>query len=177
MIKLANQYNSAGEKCVYVLNQSDDLSHFRDATFDFIYSCRVLQHMRPDYCLAYLREFVRLLTADGVLVFQEPAARLDDTPSLIAPVEDSTWKQNLKAITPGMIHALYWKLKGAHLQRQLERQPKMEMYCIAKEEMVTFLKSLACIVVDVQEDDSAPSYLSLRYCVTKEKRKSNNGVQ
>ena len=49
---------------------------FDDNSFDFIYSYVVLQHMRPDYALSYLREFVRVLAPGGVMAFQLPCRRI-----------------------------------------------------------------------------------------------------
>ena len=72
MIDLAWKHNAFGSRCHYVLNQRDDLSLFTDASFDFIYSGRVLQHMKPEYIQKYLVELMRVLAPQGVLVFQLP---------------------------------------------------------------------------------------------------------
>jgi hypothetical protein len=73
MIKRANQFNRY-DGCTYHLNTNDDLRLFSDASFDLIYSGAVLQHMEPRYSLAYIPEFVRLLTSDGVAVFEAPSS-------------------------------------------------------------------------------------------------------
>jgi SAM-dependent methyltransferase len=54
--------------CRYVVN-SDARLPFEDESFSFIYSNIVLQHVPQRFSEQYLREFVRLLTQDGVLVF------------------------------------------------------------------------------------------------------------
>jgi len=53
---------------------------FEDASFDFVLTLIVLQHMRQDYSAAYLREFLRLLRPGGIMFFQipiEPLSRID----------------------------------------------------------------------------------------------------
>jgi SAM-dependent methyltransferase len=73
MIAEANKYNRQGDRCRYVLNDRSNLAVFPDNSFDFIYSSIVLQHMRPEYSKAYMREMVRVLSPGGVVVFQLPA--------------------------------------------------------------------------------------------------------
>jgi SAM-dependent methyltransferase len=73
MIGLAEQHNRHGARCRYHLNDSPDLRRFENASFDFVYSGRVLQHMRPRYARAYIREFLRVLAPGGLLVFQIPS--------------------------------------------------------------------------------------------------------
>ena len=70
MLKLARKYNRFGERCTYYRNQAADLRLFADNTFDFIYTNMVLQHMRPSYAKTYIREFLRVATPRGVIVFQ-----------------------------------------------------------------------------------------------------------
>jgi SAM-dependent methyltransferase len=70
MIEVARRYNRFPDRCHYHLNTSSDLRDFADASFSFVYTVLVLQHMRPDYAKAYLREFLRVLAPGGLLVFQ-----------------------------------------------------------------------------------------------------------
>ena len=70
MIELAEQYNRHPGRCRYCLNEADDLRAFDDNTFDFIYTCFVLQHMRPKYSKNYIKELLRVLAPGGVLLFQ-----------------------------------------------------------------------------------------------------------
>lgn len=72
MIERAQSLNKHGDRCRYVLNQRGDLSLFADDTFDLVYSNITLQHMPPRLMRTYLAEFVRVLTTDGVCVFQLP---------------------------------------------------------------------------------------------------------
>jgi SAM-dependent methyltransferase len=70
MIKLARRYNRRGGRCRFHVNPSDDLRLFEDATFDFVYSAHVLQHMAPRYSRRYVDEFLRVLRPGGLVLFQ-----------------------------------------------------------------------------------------------------------
>ena len=80
MIRGAERFNRFGDRCRYHLNRRDDLSIFADRSFDFIYSTYVFQHMRPSFARGYVREFVRVLTADGVALFQVATAERRNDP-------------------------------------------------------------------------------------------------
>jgi SAM-dependent methyltransferase len=79
MIESARRSNRAGERCTYHLNERDDLEIFEDAHFDFVLSEIVLQHMRPQYALRYIGEFVRVLSPGGLLIFQAPYESVNPT--------------------------------------------------------------------------------------------------
>jgi len=70
MIELAAQKNRHGSKVHYVVNARADLAQFADASFDYAQSVMVLQHMRPEYSLRYIAEFLRVLRPGGLLFFQ-----------------------------------------------------------------------------------------------------------
>jgi ubiquinone/menaquinone biosynthesis C-methylase UbiE len=55
-------------RCQFLASAEQRLP-FADASFSFIYSNIVLQHMPAELARGYLREFVRVLTDGGVLVF------------------------------------------------------------------------------------------------------------
>ncbi|MGH9222896.1 MAG: class I SAM-dependent methyltransferase [Acidimicrobiales bacterium] len=76
MIEQARRYNRAGDRCHYHVNTDPDLRRFTDATFDFVYSNIVLQHMPPAASTVYMRELVRVLRPGGVAVFQVPSERV-----------------------------------------------------------------------------------------------------
>jgi hypothetical protein len=76
MIALAEQYNRYPQRCHYYVNAFPDLRIFEDSTFDFVYSCIVLQHMYPIYSKSYIKEFLRVLRPGGVLVFQMPSEEI-----------------------------------------------------------------------------------------------------
>ena len=72
MVAGARAANRHGDRVEYVHNARPDLRVFGDNSFDFVLTLIVLQHMRPDYSAAYLREFLRVLRPGGVLFFQIP---------------------------------------------------------------------------------------------------------
>jgi len=67
MVDQAEQLNKYGH-CRYVVNADQQLP-FREGQFAFIYCNIVLQHVPRRFAEEYLREFVRILGAGGVLVF------------------------------------------------------------------------------------------------------------
>lgn len=73
MIERAREYNRFGDRCQYYVNAADHLRLFEDGRFDFVYSNIVLQHIPPEYSARYVREFVRVLAAGGLAVFQVPS--------------------------------------------------------------------------------------------------------
>lgn len=94
MIETATALNPFPGRARFVWNGEPHLRQFGDATFDFIYTNLVLQHIVPEISEAYLREFVRLLRSDGIVVFQLPShPRGADDPlpesTAIAMVEDA----------------------------------------------------------------------------------------
>jgi SAM-dependent methyltransferase len=80
MVRAAEQFNRFGDRCRYHLNARDDLAIFRDGSFDFIYSTYVLQHMHPVFARRYVEEFVRLLSPEGLALFQIATAETRNDP-------------------------------------------------------------------------------------------------
>jgi SAM-dependent methyltransferase len=74
MIELARSYNKHGEQCHYHVNTHDDLRLFTDASFDFVLSLLVLQHMAPTYAKRYIADFIRVLRPGGVAYLQVPSS-------------------------------------------------------------------------------------------------------
>jgi SAM-dependent methyltransferase len=141
MIYLARQYNRQGSKCVYYLNETDDLRAFDDNFFDFIYTNITLQHISPGHCRNYLREFVRTLAEDGALIFQLP-----DKPRLPMCV-----RQSLRTF----------------VARSL-RRPYMEMHGIRRNEAQELLRENGVEIIDITENGAAGlGWTSLRYCAMK----------
>jgi SAM-dependent methyltransferase len=75
MIRLAVELNRRGERCRFRVNQSDSLEAYPDASFDFVYSNLVLQHMDPPLACGYIGELARVLRPGGLVVFQVPSER------------------------------------------------------------------------------------------------------
>lgn len=73
MLAHAREWHADCTRCGFVLNVRDDLQILESASVDLIYTRYVLQHL-PSKALvqSYLREFVRILSRNGLLVFQLP---------------------------------------------------------------------------------------------------------
>jgi ubiquinone/menaquinone biosynthesis C-methylase UbiE len=70
MVELAIKFNSDRPECEFIASASADLP-FADATFDFVFSVLVLQHLpKKSMILGYLSEFIRVAKNGGVIVFQ-----------------------------------------------------------------------------------------------------------
>ncbi len=142
-IELANKFNKCPEKCHYYLNKRNDLTIFKNDTFDLIYSNIVLQHMKPAYSKRYITEFMRVLAPGGLLIFQIPSRNI------------TLWGKILWNI---LIPFRYC----------LTRQPTMEMNCIPRAEIIDHLVKCKAIVIDEVEDEWAGKHFkSFRYCATK----------
>jgi SAM-dependent methyltransferase len=75
MVDVARELNRDRPDCEFVVNADDDLARFEDATFDFVVSHIVLQHVPGrDAILRYIGELARVLRPGGALVFQLPSA-------------------------------------------------------------------------------------------------------
>ncbi|HVW80786.1 MAG TPA: class I SAM-dependent methyltransferase [Mycobacteriales bacterium] len=72
MIELAERRRGTVQNCDFICNDRDDLSVLLDASFDFVYSRIVLQHMPAALALGYVSEFVRILRPGGLALFQIP---------------------------------------------------------------------------------------------------------
>jgi len=142
MIKLARAHNRYGDTCKYFLNQKDDLKLFPDKHFDFIYSNIVLQHMEPQYAEKYIREFVRVLSPGGILLFQLPTKQKSfyhQAPSI---------RTKIKSDLPIFILNLYRRAKHVF-------NPILEMYGIPKEKVVSLLTENDARVIDIKENKAA----------------------
>jgi ubiquinone/menaquinone biosynthesis C-methylase UbiE len=94
MIELAREYNKHGERCRYFHNTGDDLGIFDDESFDFVFTLRVLQHMRPEYSQRYIREFMRVLSPGAVAVFQIPGPA--PAPTAAEPLPDAAFRAAIR---------------------------------------------------------------------------------
>ena len=144
MIEQARLHNSYGDKCTYYLNEKDDLSIFKNGEFDFIYSLIVLQHMHPRFSRNYIKEFIRLLSPEGIAYFQLPAKYLGQKKKGLKHL----LKEVVKKILPVSIYAMLNRNSATG-------GANMELYGTPKEELISFIKQNGGKVVQVLEDKSA----------------------
>lgn len=146
MIELAKKYNRFGKRVKYFVNKTNSLSRFKSSEFDFIYSSITLQHMKTKYAKEYLKEFLRILSPGGLLVFQLPSRPLG--------------LQNLRRIIPmPLLYFYFW----------LKKQPTMEMHWLPRTKVENFLKELGAKILAVERDYVATGnqWESYKYFVTK----------
>jgi SAM-dependent methyltransferase len=105
MIEAAEQFNRYGDRCHYHVNIREDLAMFPDASFDFIYSTYVLQHMHPVFARGYVQEFVRLLAPRGVALFQIPTAEVRSASNRPMPDAWFVGEQELVGALPAQLPA------------------------------------------------------------------------
>ncbi len=105
MIELAEKYNRYRTKCHYYVNSTQDLSLFENNSFSFIYSNIVLQHMEPHYSKNFIKEFIRILADDGLLIFQIPSNRISIENRLLSgqstikiPLPDSAFRAQITVL-------------------------------------------------------------------------------
>ncbi len=139
MIELARQHNRHGARCEYMCNPAGDLNRFADGSIDMIYSWITLQHMRPRHARRYMREFLRVLAPEGLLLFQYPSKPIR------LRFRMARWKGLLATPRP------------------------MYMNGMNRDDVVRLLELGGCRVLDVQQDDtSIPGYHSFCYAVTRD---------
>jgi len=73
MIEKGRQIMAEQKNVRLELNQTDNLSMFRDGQFDLVFSHIVLQHIPWKYAQTYLREFARICKPGGWVAFQLPS--------------------------------------------------------------------------------------------------------
>ena len=130
-----NQY----PHCRYVASSTERLP-FENATFSFLYSNIVLQHVPRPLAKNYLREFVRVLAPGGVLVFG---------------VQDSFAAPDLSSRLVRVRHVLHLR---SRIRVALKRGPgDMQMHCLPESIVRRALASanIPAKIVDVRYTNTA----------------------
>jgi len=162
MIELANRYNRFGTKCQYLVNTTNDLKIFDRDTFDMIYSNIVFQHIPPVFTRAYLKEFLRVIKPQGIIVFQVAVEEI--------PFAGTRLRNIMKNAVPKALRRIYKKIKYGSWAIK-------DMYCMPQHELDGFITANGGKIVDAVEDRSTmPRYRGLRYCV-KRQHSGEEGMQ
>jgi SAM-dependent methyltransferase len=155
MIELAKSHDQSGGNVTYRVNQSPRLEGVADASFDFIYTNIVLQHIPPDLSAGYIAEFARTLRPAGVAVFQVPS-------------HPRTLRGRLKSVLKRRLPAVFALMKATYRRR---RAATMDMYGVARERVEAIAHNGGCEVLAVIQDDAAgDEWLSYRYVTRKNAR-------
>ena len=152
MIELARQYNQHPSRCKFQLIQQN-LGFWPDGHFDFVISLIVLQHSPQQYLKNYLKEFLRVLAPDGVLVFQLPS---EWNPQVTEPKIKKWLRHYVKPLVPSAA------LKAFRIEEL------MKMYATPMQTVVSLLDEAGGEVVAVKQDGRAgEAWISLEYMVRK----------
>lgn len=144
MIEQARAWNAHGERCAYHRNDRSDLALFPDASFDFIYSNIVLQHVAPRDAVRYVGELVRVLRPDGLLVFQLP----------------ERMRMPWRLFRPASLLRTRLRSRGS--------RPVMEMHGVPSRRIGGAVAAAGGRILRRDEDGAAgPMWRSLRYWVTR----------
>ncbi|MBA4417155.1 MAG: hypothetical protein C0392_04495 [Syntrophus sp. (in: bacteria)] len=136
MIELANAYNRFPDKCSYHLNNTDDLRKFDNGFFDFIYSYITLQHIAPQYTVHYIKEFLRVLAPDGLLLFQLPS----ESRTLLGKL-----KPYIRPLVPSAVLRLSRRIRYGY-------EIKMEMYGINKNKVIGLIEESRGKIIKIEID-------------------------
>jgi len=126
--------------CVYAVNPDADLRDYGTRSFDFVLCRNVLQHMAPGLIEGYLSEFVRVLSGEGLLVFQLPSTRKRDG-------KDSK----------------EWAALGTALDR--DGYPRMDMYGIKRRKVAAIIEHSGGRVEETWTDPTAVGWDGYIYLV------------
>ncbi|MGQ9665054.1 MAG: class I SAM-dependent methyltransferase [bacterium] len=152
MLRIAAQNNRHKENCTYILNCAPDLKIFKDNVFDFIYSNIVFQHLPPQLTVAYIKEFIRILKKNGIIIFQATTG--------IIGLQNKI-RRTLNFILPVFVRHLYKQIR-------FKTWAIKDMYCIKEEILNNIIISNGAKIIDVIDDGSSlPRYQGKRYCITK----------
>ena len=144
MIQQARELNRHGERCSYLANDKPNLGVIPTGSVDLIYSNIVLQHMHPSYSASYIAEFVRVLSPDGLCVFQLPTA--PRWSSVGIPLR----------VMPMRLIRLF---------------RKMDMYGMGLRRVETIVNTAGGTIVRRLDDENAgPHWKSYRYFITRAER-------
>jgi len=170
MIELAEKYNRYNDKCKYLLNSRGDLRLFSDNSFDFIISLFTLQHIEPRYSKIYIKEFLRVLSPEGLLMFQLQSSAISEQDNNLHTHKLVYFK---KYISQKILLKLYQSIKN-----RIHMKPAMEMHSINREEVIRILEENGGKIVDILDvsklrrmpiqENVTPRWINFVYCIAKE---------
>ena len=142
MVTLAREH-CTDSRVSFTQNARADLKLFPDRSFDLVYSRITLQYIAPRYTRRYLREFIRILCPGGVMSVQIP----DKVPAGDPPdrLRFSFWPPTL------------WMRVARHVRYHhpgwFPGTPKMQMYAMPKDEVVSFLTRSGAQMMSVEKSE------------------------
>jgi ubiquinone/menaquinone biosynthesis C-methylase UbiE len=153
MIEKARQYNRYGEAVTSYVNDASDLKLFDSASFDFVFSRSVLQHIRPHLIKAYLREFARVVRPGGLIAFQLHTQ----------PIAPTTRQRVLQLLPPEWVHPY------RDVKKWLLRKPTMELYGLDVEDVIKLMEAAGVRFLSLTPDPTGSGgWRTYYYFFTKE---------
>lgn len=153
MLEKARELNSKIENCSFTLSADERLGEFPDNSIDLIYTRLVLQHV-PGRALirSYIREFVRMLKTDGLLIFQLPCH---------IPIQ---YRFQPRRKLYSILRAIGVNKK--FLYERLGLIP-IRMYFLPEDEVIALVTNAGARVLKVSDDNPKDKTKSNTYYVTK----------
>lgn len=151
MIEAARAHDTHPGRVEYVMNDVPSLERFDDRSFDLVYSNITLQHVPPALALSYVAEFVRLLRANGLALFQMRIGR---------------------RVTPGTLGAWWYRIRREHFRRWWQRvrgRIPYEMHFVSRAEVEETVVAAGGRIVDVTDMSRDRNGVSLRFAVQRER--------
>ncbi len=152
MIGRARELHADRPNVSFILNEKDDLSVFESASFDFVCTSYVLQHL-PERkgALRFVAEFIRLLRPGGIAVVQMP--------------ERIPWRAR-----PMVRRRLYRLLRAVGLDPAFligtGRTNPMRMHAVSEADMRAWVESHGGRVLAVVPDEETPPPIrAVRYLI------------
>lgn len=138
----------------FVVNRRDDLSQFDDASFDFVYSNIVLQHVSNELQRGYLAEFCRILTPGGLAVIQLPSHRRGVKGTL------------RRVLPPQVVAPLRRRIRPSQLLRRDGYVIRMEMNCLPEAEVWRIVEHSGCVIAACAFSNAATADFGGNLCFT-----------
>jgi SAM-dependent methyltransferase len=156
MVAEARSLNRAVAGCEFVVLRDDDLRAFADGTFDVVLSLLALQHVPSATGIeTYLREFVRVLAPDGLLIFQ--------LPTHVPPAPARTWRSLLRPRTRLATTLRRLGVSPYWLYRRLGWTPAMPMTALSYERVLAVISAAGSRVLSSQETEPDHGGVESRY--------------
>jgi SAM-dependent methyltransferase len=154
MIDGAERLNGHLSGCDFQHNLAPDLRRIASGSCDLVYSNITLQHMAPSLAKGYIREFMRVVSGEGLVLFQVPNA--------VSGVGGGS------GVPRGLRRLRNVPAAVLRIARETVHGKPMEMNCIPEREVVELLISEGGQVLDVQANHSAgPGFESRRFAVVR----------
>ncbi|PRY02201.1 class I SAM-dependent methyltransferase [Allonocardiopsis opalescens] len=148
MLEQARRLDGSGGRIRFVHNVAPDLAVLPDDHVDLVYTDLVLQHLPPALARGYLREFVRVLRPEGVLLAGMPDRHERTLPGLMS------------RYAPLAVQRVF--------QRVVLRHPApMRMHTMPQPELAALMNDAGADVIAADALGDNPHWRHIRYVVVK----------